>query len=139
MAYLERMNYIHRNVRATNVLVGEQQVCKLGGFRYARLVENGEYNAQRLDNKFPIKWTAPEAVLYGRFTIKSDVWSFGIILTEIVTKGRIPYPGKCGKLVLLLLLSPSKLFFRYDGKRAVGTYRQRIQNAENAGLPRLAL
>lgn len=44
--------------------------------------------------KFPIKWTAPEAALYGRFTIKSDVWSFGILLTELVTKGRVPYPGK---------------------------------------------
>ncbi|PWA27754.1 hypothetical protein CCH79_00000315 [Gambusia affinis] len=44
--------------------------------------------------KFPIKWTAPEAALYGRFTIKSDVWSFGILLTELVTKGRVPYPGE---------------------------------------------
>ena len=43
--------------------------------------------------KFPIKWTAPEAALYGRFTIKSDGWSFGILLTELVTKGRVPYPG----------------------------------------------
>lgn len=44
--------------------------------------------------KFPIKWTAPEAINYGTFTIKSDVWSFGILLTEIVTHGRIPYPGQ---------------------------------------------
>lgn len=44
--------------------------------------------------KFPIKWTAPEAALYGRFTIKSDVWSFGILLTELTTKGRVPYPGE---------------------------------------------
>lgn len=43
--------------------------------------------------KFPIKWTAPEAALFGRFTIKSDVWSFGILLTELITKGRVPYPG----------------------------------------------
>lgn len=51
--------------------------------------------------KFPIKWTAPEAALYGRFTIKSDVWSFGILLTELVTKGRVPYPGeKYYKLIL---------------------------------------
>lgn len=47
-----------------------------------------------LGAKFPIKWTAPEAALYGRFTIKSDVWSFGILLTELTTKGRVPYPGK---------------------------------------------
>lgn len=47
-----------------------------------------------LGAKFPIKWTAPEAALYGKFTIKSDVWSFGILLTELVTKGRVPYPGE---------------------------------------------
>lgn len=42
--------------------------------------------------KFPIKWTSPEAAIYNKFSIKSDVWSFGIVLTEIVTYGRTPYP-----------------------------------------------
>lgn len=53
--------------------------------------------------KFPIKWTAPEAALYGRFTIKSDVWSFGILLTELTTKGRVPYPGEEATPVSLIL------------------------------------
>ena len=50
--------------------------------------------------RFPIKWTAPEAANYSRFSIKSDVWSFGILLTELVTYGRIPYPGMTNAEVL---------------------------------------
>ena len=46
------------------------------------------------DAKFPIKWTAPEAAFKRRFSIKSDVWSFGILLYEMITFGRVPYPGK---------------------------------------------
>uniref|UniRef100_A0A3P8ZCR1 Tyrosine-protein kinase n=1 Tax=Esox lucius TaxID=8010 RepID=A0A3P8ZCR1_ESOLU len=78
MAYIERMNYIHRDLRAANILVGDNLVCKIADFGLARLIEDNEYTA-RQGAKFPIKWTAPEAALYGRFTIKSDVWSFGIL------------------------------------------------------------
>lgn len=45
-------------------------------------------------SKFPIKWTAPEAIAFGKFSIKSDVWSFGVFVTEVITRGRTPYPGK---------------------------------------------
>lgn len=92
MAYLERMNYIHRDLAARNILVGEGNVCKVADFGLARLIEDDEYNAHQ-GAKFPIKWTAPEAALYQKFTIKSDVWSFGILLVELVTHGRTPYPG----------------------------------------------
>ncbi|XP_060793364.1 proto-oncogene tyrosine-protein kinase Src isoform X2 [Neoarius graeffei] len=99
MAYVERMNYVHRDLRAANILVGENLVCKVADFGLARLIEDNEYTA-RQGAKFPIKWTAPEAALYGRFTIKSDVWSFGVLLTELATKGRVPYPGMVNREVL---------------------------------------
>lgn len=58
------------------------------------ILQEDEYEA-RVGARFPIKWTAPEAANYSKFSIKSDVWSFGILLTELVTYGRIPYPGEC--------------------------------------------
>ncbi|XP_075454724.1 tyrosine-protein kinase Blk [Ascaphus truei] len=91
MAYIEKKNYIHRDLRAANILVSDILCCKIADFGLARVIDN-EYTAQE-GSKFPIKWTAPEAINFGVFTIKSDVWSFGVLLTEIVTYGRIPYPG----------------------------------------------
>ncbi|XP_059782191.1 tyrosine-protein kinase Blk isoform X2 [Balaenoptera ricei] len=91
MAYIEQMNSIHRDLRAANILVSETLCCKIGDFGLARIIDN-EYTAQE-GAKFPIKWTAPEAIHFGVFTIKADVWSFGILLMEIITYGRVPYPG----------------------------------------------
>jgi fyn-related kinase len=68
-------------------------------FGLARVIDEDIYEAQT-GAKFPIKWTAPEAALYNRFSIKSDVWSFGVMLTELVTYGRIPYPGMSNAEVL---------------------------------------
>ena len=99
MAYLETQHYIHRDLAARNVLVGEGNIVKIADFGLARLINDDEYTA-REGAKFPIKWTAPEAALYNRFSIKSDVWSFGILLVELVTHGRIPYPGMTNGEVL---------------------------------------
>lgn len=99
MAYLESQNYIHRDLAARNVLCGENNVVKIADFGLARLIKEDEYEA-RVGARFPIKWTAPEAANYSKFSIKSDVWSFGILLTELVTYGRIPYPGMTNAEVL---------------------------------------
>ncbi|XP_077471699.1 tyrosine-protein kinase Lyn isoform X1 [Stigmatopora argus] len=92
MAYIERKKYIHRDLRAANVLVSESLLCKIADFGLARVISDDEYTAKE-GTKFPIKWTAPEAINYNCFTIKSDMWSFGVLLYELFTLGKMPYPG----------------------------------------------
>lgn len=96
MAYLEAENFIHRDLAARNVLVGENNLCKIADFGLSR---EDIYLAD-VKSKFPIKWTAPEAAFYQRYSIKSDVWSFGILMYEIITLGKVPYPGMRGQEVL---------------------------------------
>eukprot|EP00731_Ephydatia_muelleri_P031834 Em0023g341a len=99
MSYLEQQNYIHRDLAAKNILVGEHNICKVADFGLARVIKEEIYEAHT-GAKFPIKWTAPEAAMFNRFTIKSDVWSFGVVLYEIITYGRFPYPTMASSEVL---------------------------------------
>eukprot|EP00794_Sanderia_malayensis_P004977 gene4977-5627_t len=105
MAYLEKNNFIHRDLAARNVLVAEKNIVKIGDFGLSRFVTDQHFHSDDSSVKFPIKWTAPEAALSKSFSIKSDVWSFGILLYEIVTYGRIPYPGMTHQEVLQAIQS----------------------------------
>ncbi|XP_061784123.1 tyrosine-protein kinase FRK [Nerophis lumbriciformis] len=100
MAFLELQNYIHRDLAARNVLVGENNICKVADFGLARVFQNDPVYAAREGTKLPVKWTAPEAIRSNIFTIKSDVWSFGILLYEIMTFGKMPYPDMSNYQVL---------------------------------------
>ncbi|XP_061180887.1 tyrosine-protein kinase SRK2-like [Saccostrea echinata] len=99
MAYLENENFVHRDLRAANILVGENNDVKVADFGLARLIQEDIYEAHE-HTKFPIKWTSPEAAFDRKFSIKSDVWSFGVLLYELITFGRVPYPGMNGHEVL---------------------------------------
>ncbi|XP_030623247.1 tyrosine-protein kinase ABL1 [Chanos chanos] len=92
MEYLERKNFIHRDLAARNCLVGENHLVKVADFGLSRLMIGDTYTAHA-GAKFPIKWTAPESLAYNKFSIKSDVWAFGVLLWEIATYGMSPYPG----------------------------------------------
>ncbi|XP_060875723.1 tyrosine-protein kinase Abl isoform X1 [Metopolophium dirhodum] len=92
MSYLESRMFIHRDLAARNCLVGENHLVKVADFGLARLMRDDTYTAHA-GAKFPIKWTAPEGLAYNKFSTKSDVWAFGVLLWEIATYGMSPYPG----------------------------------------------
>ncbi|XP_078411296.1 tyrosine-protein kinase Srms [Cetorhinus maximus] len=99
MAYLECQKFVHRDLAARNVLVGEELICKVADFGLARLIRDEVYHV-RAGTKIPVKWTAPEAANYQRYSVKSDVWSFGVLLYEIVTYGKEPYERMTNKEVM---------------------------------------
>uniref|UniRef100_A0A8C3GAS3 receptor protein-tyrosine kinase n=1 Tax=Cyclopterus lumpus TaxID=8103 RepID=A0A8C3GAS3_CYCLU len=92
MKYLSDMNYVHRDLAARNVLVNSCLECKVSDFGLSRVLEDdaeGTYTTR--GGKIPIRWTAPEAIAYRKFTSASDVWSFGIVMWEVMAFGERPY------------------------------------------------
>uniref|UniRef100_A0A9J7XZ94 receptor protein-tyrosine kinase n=1 Tax=Cyprinus carpio carpio TaxID=630221 RepID=A0A9J7XZ94_CYPCA len=92
MKYLSDMNYVHRDLAARNVLVNGNLECKVSDFGLSRVLEDypeGTYTTT--GGKIPIRWTAPEAIAYRKFTSASDVWSFGIVMWEVMSYGERPY------------------------------------------------
>lgn len=90
MAYLERHNYIHRDLAARNCLVGSENVVKVADFGLARYVLDDQYTSSG-GTKFPIKWAPPEVLNYTRFSSKSDIWAYGVLMWEVFTCGKMPY------------------------------------------------
>ena len=90
MAYLEKRKFIHRDLAARNCLVGESMVVKVADFGLARYVLDDEYTSSQ-GSKFPVKWAPPEVLNFTRFSSKSDVWAFGVLMWETFTGGQMPY------------------------------------------------
>ncbi|XP_047656480.1 ephrin type-B receptor 3 isoform X2 [Tachysurus fulvidraco] len=94
MKYLSDMNYVHRDLAARNVLVNSNLVCKVSDFGLSRFLDENSSDptyTSSLGGKIPIRWTAPEAIAFRKFTTASDVWSYGIVMWEVMSFGERPY------------------------------------------------
>ncbi|XP_041846952.1 tyrosine-protein kinase ITK/TSK [Melanotaenia boesemani] len=99
MAYLESSNFIHRDLAARNCLVSSSNEVKVSDFGMTRFVLDDQYTSSQC-SKFPVKWSAPEVIKYSKFSSKSDVWSFGVLMWEVYNEGRFPYENRSNSEVV---------------------------------------
>uniref|UniRef100_A0A2C9KLD8 Protein kinase domain-containing protein n=1 Tax=Biomphalaria glabrata TaxID=6526 RepID=A0A2C9KLD8_BIOGL len=118
MNYLECHKIVHRDLRAENVLVGNNFKVIITGFGNATTIDNESNQISRKDFSYKIKWTAPEAATNKQFSSKSDVWSFGILMYEIVTFGSEPYDKMSDSDVLQMI---------QDGRRLLKPKNERLE------------
>ncbi|XP_031694233.1 ephrin type-A receptor 8-like isoform X5 [Anarrhichthys ocellatus] len=98
MTYLSDLGYIHRDLAARNILVNSNLVCKVSDFGLSRVLEDDPDAAYTTSvsfhiegGKIPIRWTAPEAIAFRKFSSSSDVWSYGVVMWEVTSYGERPY------------------------------------------------
>ncbi|XP_064461466.1 high affinity nerve growth factor receptor-like [Ornithodoros turicata] len=91
MEYLASQHFVHRDLATRNCLVGDMLVVKIGDFGMSRDIYSSDYYRVGRHTMLPIRWMPPESILYRKFTVESDVWSFGVVLWEIFAFGKQPW------------------------------------------------
>uniref|UniRef100_A0A4W3JI28 Tyrosine-protein kinase receptor TYRO3 n=1 Tax=Callorhinchus milii TaxID=7868 RepID=A0A4W3JI28_CALMI len=93
MEYLSQKNFIHRDLATRNCMLNEDMGVCVADFGLSRKLYSGDYYRQGSAGKLPVKWIALESLADNVYTLHSDVWSFGVTMWEISTRGQTPYPG----------------------------------------------
>ena len=100
MSYLSTLHFVHRDLATRNCLVGTRLVVKIADFGLARDIYSSDYYKVRGDAMLPVRWMPPEAVLHGKFTVESDVYSYGVLMWEVFTYALQPYYGYTNEEVI---------------------------------------
>ncbi|XP_029311071.1 tyrosine-protein kinase receptor TYRO3 isoform X1 [Cottoperca gobio] len=109
MEYLSSQGFLHRDLAARNCMLGDDLRVCVADFGLSKKIYSSNYYRQKVAVRVPIKWMAMESLSESVYTSNSDVWSFGVTMWEIVSRGRTPYPGVSNHELLELLLSGHRL------------------------------
>ncbi|XP_032396088.1 tyrosine-protein kinase SYK isoform X2 [Etheostoma spectabile] len=145
MKYLEEHNFVHRDLAARNVLLVTQHYAKISDFGLSKAVaEEQNYYKAKGHGKWPVKWYAPECMNYLKFSSKSDVWSFGVLMWEAFSYGQKPYKGMKGNEVMQMIESGNRMDAplncppeMYDLMRTCWTYNLEERPGFSVVEPRL--
>ncbi|KAF7647667.1 hypothetical protein LDENG_00168640 [Lucifuga dentata] len=109
MEHLESNGFIHRDLAARNCLVNDALVVKVSDFGMARYVLDDQYTSSS-GAKFPVKWSPPEVFNFCRYSSKSDIWSYGVLMWEVFTEGRMPFELNPNHEVVILVTQGHRLY-----------------------------
>ncbi|KMQ83180.1 proto-oncogene tyrosine-protein kinase ros, partial [Lasius niger] len=93
--YLEEQHFVHRDLACRNCLISgrnrENRIVKIGDYGLAKDIYKDDYYHMKGEGLLPVRWMAPESLVFGIFTSQSDIWAFGVLMWEITSLGQLPY------------------------------------------------